>query len=81
MHIGLMGQHQPQEKKIKLKKNTKKKVCIFIRFAQGGNALFEGKVAGSPKPQVLYVRLIVGKIVRKGFENPRGQINFQRCKH
>ena len=22
------------------------------RFAQGGNALFEGKVAGSPKPQV-----------------------------
>ena len=23
------------------------------RFAQGGNALFEGKVAGSPRPQVL----------------------------
>ena len=22
------------------------------RFAQGGNALFEGKVAGSPRPQV-----------------------------
>lgn len=24
------------------------------RFAQGGNALFEGKVAGSPRPQVSY---------------------------
>ena len=24
------------------------------RFAQGGNALFEGKVAGSPRPQVTF---------------------------
>jgi len=26
------------------------------RFAQGGNALFEGKVAGSPRPQVVWTR-------------------------
>jgi len=26
------------------------------RFAQGGNALFEGKVAGAPKPQVIWTR-------------------------
>ena len=29
------------------------------RFAQGGNALFEGKVAGSPRPQVRDLSLIV----------------------
>ena len=27
------------------------------RFAQGGNALFEGKVAGSPRPQVSLMKL------------------------
>jgi hypothetical protein len=26
------------------------------RFAQGGNALFEGKVKGNPKPQVVWTR-------------------------
>ena len=26
------------------------------RFAQGGNALFEGKVRGNPKPQVVWTR-------------------------
>jgi hypothetical protein len=27
-----------------------------FRFAQGGNALFEGKVRGNPKPQVVWTR-------------------------
>ena len=26
------------------------------RFAQGGNALFEGKVKGNPRPQVVWTR-------------------------
>ena len=28
------------------------------RFAQGGNALFEGKVAGSPRPQVRWTGIV-----------------------
>ena len=36
------------------------------RFAQGGNALFEGKVKGNPKPQVVWTRKglqMKGKII------------------
>ena len=41
------------------------------RFAQGGNALFEGKVKGNPRPQVVWTR--------KGLQM-KGNYSFNRFK-
>ena len=41
------------------------------RFAQGGNALFEGKVKGNPKPQVVWTR--------KGLQMKGNLILFNEC--
>ena len=41
------------------------------RFAQGGNALFEGKVKGNPKPQVVWTR--------KGLQMKGNLTMFNKC--
>ena len=45
------------------------------RFAQGGNALFEGKVKGNPRPQVVWTRKGL-QMKRKFFKNYSCTPNF-----